>query len=175
MAWVEKEYAGELAVVFAWLTLFLPWNITYVGGIFGGSVLYVRFPFVQLQYWWGTGSPMLDGASFAHVGTALTAQSGQAVYPGYVLWSLSAVVIATAGIFATVYYLREAQLQTSPVNPVTLIGVLLLTATIGLTFATIYMQYRGLGGIPLPIGLILLAVFSAILLRTQVSASATHH
>lgn len=51
MPWVESEYAGELAVVAAWIAALLPWNLSYQSAAppVGGTIYTARFGLLGLQ------------------------------------------------------------------------------------------------------------------------------
>lgn len=51
MPWVRAEYAGEVAVVSAWLAALVPWNLTYQSDLppLGGEVYLARFGLFGLQ------------------------------------------------------------------------------------------------------------------------------
>ncbi|MFB6079444.1 MAG: hypothetical protein ABEJ81_00330 [Haloferacaceae archaeon] len=163
--WVRSEYAGELAVLSAWIGALVPWDVSLVSDVAGGNALFVRFPFVEIRYAFGlpSGRPtlVLDPLS------ALGFYRGTAVAVGYRVWLLGAALVAAALVLSSVYYLREERVEAAPVDPVRLMGVLLLGA--GLTFAaaTYLIQVHGLPGLPAPVGVVLLLVFGGVLLGVR--------
>ncbi|MGM0606489.1 MAG: DUF7549 family protein [Halobacteriota archaeon] len=167
MVWIRSEYAGELAVVFAWLSVLVPWDVRYVGDVFGGSVLFVRFPLLQLQYVWGSEVAVIEGSTFSHLGTVIAAHAGQPVFPGYVAWGVAAALVVITAVYGAGYYLREDRLETWPIDPVRTIGALLCLSAIAFSVAIAVLLTRGIGGVPVPIGVLLLFVFGGTLLRAD--------
>ena len=50
MTWVRSEYAGELAVISAWLSMVLPWNVVYQPAApISSTVVFFRFSVFELQ------------------------------------------------------------------------------------------------------------------------------
>ncbi len=52
--WVRSEYAGELAVLSAWVSVLLPWNVSWktvehAAFPVDSTVVFLRFAFVELQ------------------------------------------------------------------------------------------------------------------------------
>jgi hypothetical protein len=165
MVWVRSEYAGELAVLSAWLSTLIPWNVTFSPGIEGGSFLFVRFPFFQVRYNYGV--PVARAVSVSDPLSAIAFQRGQSLELAYQVWALGAVVLAIAVVYAAVYYVREETVESWPVDPVRGIGVLLLAACATLAVATYLITVRGFPGIPVPLGVLFLAVFGGLLLRVE--------
>ncbi|WP_411968241.1 hypothetical protein [Haloferax sp. YSSS75] len=163
MVWVRSEHAGALAVVSTWLCALVPWNISYTSSIAGVSLLFVRFPFVEIQYAWG----LSQRVAVRDPLTALSLQSGQTVAVAYQAWTLAAAVLALAVLFSFGYYLREDRVEAGPVDPVRLLGALL--GVVGVVFAasTYLLATRGIPGIPLPLGVVISLVFAGILLTVE--------
>lgn len=172
MAWVRSEYAGELAVVSAWLAALLPWNVTYAT-IFEGevSVLSIRFPFVQLRYLLGIDLPGSETVDVSHPVAARGTVEGTPVLV-YDLWIAGAVFVLAAVALSVVMYLREDwTIELLPSSPVRVMGGLLGGATVLLTASTGAILTRGEfgGGLPIPIGLLVLGVLSWALLTVEVT------
>ncbi|MFB6096000.1 MAG: hypothetical protein ABEJ74_01260 [Haloferacaceae archaeon] len=178
MVWVRSEYAGELAVVFTWLSALVPWNVTYSPDIGGGSALFVRFPFVQVRYVWGVDVPqpirttvpvpgwLLPGV-FPPDFSALVFQEGHTILLAYQVWAVGAAVLAVAVAFSVVYYLREERVEAMAVDPVRLLGVLLATAGVVLGVATYLLATRGFPEVPIPLGVLFLLGFGVVLLTAE--------
>ncbi|SEH41092.1 hypothetical protein SAMN05192561_101733 [Halopenitus malekzadehii] len=163
MVWVRSEYAGELAVVSAWLAALIPWNLTYASIPGYGTILYLRYPFLEVQYL--VGWTIDDRSFFLHsIPAALRNQAGQVVADAYLAWAAGSTLIAVAVLTAIAYYLAEERVENGPVDPVRLIGGLLLAAGIVLLAATYLLVTLGVPGIPLPVGTLLLGALGAILL-----------
>jgi hypothetical protein len=163
--WVRSEYAGELAVVSAWLTVLLPWNVSYVGSVLDGAALFVRFPFFQIRVLLGTafGPPL----QFLTAWEALAFQRGNPIELAHQVWVAGAVIVALALVLSVVYYLAEDELETAPVDPVRLMGGLLAAAGIVLGAAVVLQYTRGFGGVPVPLGVVLTLALSGSLLRVE--------
>ncbi len=166
MVWVRSEYAGELAVLSAWLAALIPWNVTVASEQVPGYLFYLRFPFAEVQYLLGFD---VGGRSFflLSIAEAVTNQSGQVVYGAYLTWAAGAVLIGAAVLVSIAYYVEEEYVESGPVDPVRAIGALLAAAGGVLLVATYLLVTRGIPGIPLPIGAVLLAVIGGTLLRVE--------
>jgi hypothetical protein len=163
--WVRSEYAGELAVLSAWLTALLPWNVSYVGDVLGGSALFVRFPLFQIRFLFDTafGPPV----RFLTLQDALGLQRGNPIELAYQLWAVGAVVVVLAVAFSVVYYLAEDRLDASTVDPVRLMGGLLALGGVVFAVVVVLLQTRGFGGIPVPVGVVLLFALAGSLLGVE--------
>ncbi|NEU56699.1 hypothetical protein [Halorussus sp. MSC15.2] len=161
MVWVRSEYAGELAVVLAWLSALLPWNVTYstLSGV--GSVLFVRFPFVQVRY--VSGLSISKGLAFSTPLGALAYQEGQTIAVAYAAWAVGAAVVGAAVVLSFLLYLYEERVEAT-VDAVRAMGALLTLAGVVLTAATWLLWTRGLPGLPIPVGVVLLYLFGGTLL-----------
>jgi hypothetical protein len=171
--WVRSEYAGELAVVSTWLSALIPWTVTYTSGIGSGALLFVRFPLVQIRYSFGV--PLARGITVADPLSATAFQQGQTIAVAYRVWTLGAAVFALALVVSVVYYRRESWAESWTVDPVRLLGALLLTAGVVLAVAAYLLVTRGFPGVQLPVGVGFLVLFGVLLLiveRTDVGSDA---
>ncbi|WP_135851428.1 DUF7549 family protein [Halorussus salinus] len=164
MVWVRSEYAGELAVVAAWLSALLPWNVTYstLDGL--GSVLFVRFPFVQVRYVFG-----IDISEAVAVRTplgALAYQEGQSIAAAYQAWTVGAALVGAAVVLSVLLYRYEERVE-SLTDPVAAMGVLLGLAGVVLSAATWLLWTRGFPGLPIPVGVAFLYLFGGTLLLAR--------
>lgn len=164
MVWVRSEYAGELAVVAAWLSAFLPWNITYstLAGV--GSVLFVRFPFFQVRY--VSGLSISKAVAVTTPLGALAYQEGQSIAVAYTAWAVGAAVVGAAVALSLGLYLYEARVEAT-IDAVRVMGVLLSLAGVVLTVATWLLWTRGFPGLPIPVGVVLLYLFGGVLLLAR--------
>ena len=163
MVWVRSEHAGALAVVSTWLCALVPWNVTYTSSIAGVSLLFVRFPFVEIQYAWG----LSQRVAVRDPVSAMTLQSGQTVAVAYQAWILAAAVMALAVLFSVGYYLREDRVEAGPIDPVRLLGAFLGVVGVVFAVATYFLSTKGIPGIPLPLGVVISLVFAGILLTVE--------
>lgn len=167
MVWVRSEYAGELAVVSAWLAAVVPWNVTYASAEgLPGSILYLRFPFFEVQYL--IDFEIDDQQFFLNtIGDAVSQQIGQGVFVAYAAWLAGAALVGVAVLVSIAYYLEEERVEAGPVDPVLLIGGLLTVAGVVLAVASYLFVARGIPGYPLPVGTVLLLVLGGTLLRVD--------
>ncbi|KTG16323.1 DUF7549 family protein [Haloferax profundi] len=163
MVWVRSEHAGALAVVSTWLCALLPWNVTYSSSIAGVSLLFVRFPFLEIQYAWGLSQRVAVRSPLS----ALSLQSGQTVEVAYQVWVVGAAALALALFFSFAYYLREARVEAGPIDPVRLLGGLLGVVGLSLGASSYLLATRGIPGIPLPVGVVIALVFAGVLLTVE--------
>jgi hypothetical protein len=164
MVWVRSEYAEELAVVTAWLSAFLPWNVTYstLSGV--GSVLFVRFPFFQVRYIFGIS--ISEGMAVSTPLGALAYQEGQSIAVAYAAWAVGAAVVAAAVALALLLYRYEDRVEAA-IDPVRVMGALLSLAGVVLTGATWLLWTRGFPGLPIPVGVMFLYLFGGTLLLAR--------
>lgn len=95
MVWVKSEYADELAVVSAWLAALLPWAISYTPSHvdFPGTVVYVRFPFLEIRYVFDFA---LADALVAHSPAGGRTLVGGSTTGAYDLWLVAAIPLYLA-------------------------------------------------------------------------------
>jgi hypothetical protein len=173
MVWVKSEYAGELAVVSAWIAALLPWYSSYVPEIDGlpGSVLFLRFPFAQIRFTFDV--PLADAVDFrTPMGIVFqradTLESG-AIEIAYWVWYVGAALVAIAVLFSFAMYLDyDRLLEELPVHPVRIMGGLLTGAAAVLAVSTaLFYRHRVFDEYPVPVGLVLLFVLGTSLLRVE--------
>lgn len=193
--WVRSEYANELAVLSAWLAVFVPWSgarHTQEGSVFGASIesdiLFLRFPFVELQF--RDPAVIESGEETVEVTAPLdAAYSGvelfgdiyattppssvffyeSTLWQASLLWLVAAVGFALAVVLSLALYLREDRVVAAlPVSAVRLMGVLLGVGALGTAGASLlHYSARDTVGVPIPAGVLVIAVLAAVLLRTE--------
>ena len=193
MAWVRSEYAGEFAVISAWISMVLPWNIVYYSGVpterINSLLFAVRFSILELQFRF-PGEINLNGEriytaaesfdalfSGIHVFASLfvtTPPMAALHHDGYMqwgslAWTLGALALSASFAISIAFYLREDALQDRlSVDPVRLIGSLLGVATLALSAASVlYFFERDFAGIPIPVGVVVMGALSVALLRVE--------
>lgn len=173
MVWVKSEYAGELAVVSAWIAAFLPWYTSYVPDIDGlpGSVLFLRFPFAQIRFTFGV--PLADAVDFrtpmgVFVERADTLEAG-AIEVAYHVWYVGAALVGLAVLLSVAMYADlDRVTELLPVDPVRAMGGLLTTAGLVLAVSTaLFYHHRVFDEYPVPIGLLIMFVLGVSLLRVE--------
>ena len=163
--WVRSEYAGELAVLSAWLCALLPWSVTYASQD-GARLIRVHFAVAYFQFAPGSGlAGILDTAVLA-TDAARFANDESAAF-GYRLWLLGLGVLALAVALSLVYYRLDDRLEErSPVDPVRVMGGLLVAAGVPLAAAT-YLAHDGLVGFTVPVGVPFMFVLGGLLLVVE--------
>ncbi|AGN02611.1 hypothetical protein L593_13360 [Salinarchaeum sp. Harcht-Bsk1] len=173
MVWVKSEYAGELAVVSAWLSVLLPWYTSYVPEIDGlpGSVLFLRFPLAQIRFTFGV--PFAEAIDVRTpmgivVQRADTLESG-AIEIAYWVWYVGAALVVLAVVLSVVMYVEYEQvLDALPVHPVRVMGALLTGAGLVLALSTgLFYRHRVFEEYPVPIGLVVMLLLGGSLLRVE--------
>lgn len=174
MVWVRSEYAGELAVLSTWVTALLPWNV-FSGAVAGGTVLFVRFPFLQIRYAFGL--PFVRAIDVSTPVSAYLLQRGTSVQPAYGLWVAGAAVYLVALAVAVYYYREEERVESWSVDPVTLLGSLLVVSAVAFLAASALFPERffglslgvggGLPGLSLPVGALVQLLLGGVLLRAE--------
>lgn len=192
MAWVRSEYAGEFAVISAWIAMVLPWNIVYHPSVptnpLESSIAIVRLSIVEIQFRFpavieinGETSSAAGVLDQLFAGTHLVSDAFVATppgaishYDGYlqlgsVAWMLGALALLCSFAVSVAFYLREdALLERSPADPVRLIGGLLAVATVATAAASVlYFLERNVAGIPIPIGVVVMGALATALLRVE--------
>ncbi|MFB6086908.1 MAG: hypothetical protein ABEJ85_00175 [Haloarculaceae archaeon] len=169
MVWVRKEYAGELAVTFTWLSALLPWGASWVKGTLGEgvtvTVVNVRFVFFQFHYLFGISfgkQPLAGLVQFVHE------------IPGYVpnnqrlegwLWLGAATVYLGLLLLSVAFYVDEERVtEALPVDPVRLFGAVL--GGVGLVLMAVSVMLFS-HQTTIPIGAVFMTVFGALLLRVE--------
>jgi uncharacterized protein (TIGR04206 family) len=165
MVWVRSEYAGELAVLSAWVSALIPWSVSFASE--GSLTLVVlRFPLFLFQFL--LGATLRGGETpFLTVATAHAFPASAAVSRAYLVWLVAGAVFALALVLSVAYYALDERLEAwLPVDPVRLMGVLLLTTALVLTVSTLMLWTSFLGG-SVPVGLVLLYVLGGVLLVVE--------
>lgn len=164
MAWVRSEYAGELAVLAAWLSALLPWSVS-VTSQEGLSLVAVRFPFFMFRFLFGADLGAAD-QPFHTVVAMLGQASNQTNLRAYYVWLGAAVLLGAALLLSFAYYAREERVEAAPVDPVRVMGGLLLGAGLLLAGSTVLL-WQGYFGTTIPIGSLLVIVLGVLLVRVE--------
>jgi len=193
--WVRSEYANELAVLSAWLSVFVPWSGaahtqrgTVLGSEVEGDIIFIRFPLVELQF--RSPAVIQSGAerialteplNAAYSGTNLFGDIYLTTPPSSVLfydstlrqasllWTVGAIGFALAVLLSLALYFREDRVVTAlPVSAVQLMGALLGVGALGTAGASVlHFAARDTVGFPIPVGVLVVAVLATVLLRTE--------
>jgi uncharacterized protein (TIGR04206 family) len=165
MVWVRSEYAGEFAVLSAWVSALIPWSVSLAsqGGV---TLVVVRFPLLLLQF--VLGARLRGGEQpFLPVWSAYAFPASEAVARAYLVWLGGAAVVGLALLLSVLYYATEERLEARlPVDPVRLMGGLLLAAALVLTVATV-MLWQSFLGRAVPVGVPFLYALGYLLLVVE--------
>ena len=165
MVWVRSEYAGEFAVLSAWVSALIPWSVSFAsqGGI---SLAVVRFPLLAVQFVLGANLGAAE-RPLLPVWSAHAFPASEAVARAYLVWLGGAGVFALALLLSVVYYAAEEDIEARlPVDPVRLMGALLLSTAVVLSTATVMLWGSYLGG-SVPVGVPFLFAFGVLLLVVE--------
>lgn len=165
MVWVRSEYAGEFAVLSAWISALLPWSVSFASQDRLTLVVF-RFPLFLLQFLLGV---QLRGGEqpFLPVWSAYTFPGSEAVVRAYLVWLAGAGVLVLALLLSVVYYVADERLEERlPIDPVRVMGGLLLATAVVLSVATVMLWRSFLGG-AIPIGIVFLYAFGYLLLTVE--------
>lgn len=193
--WVKSEYAGELAVLSAWVSMLVPWNVVrHASAPFESTVVFLRFALFEVQFRFPTriainnteGETSIVDASRAlaeaYPGSRVLGDLFVAVPPQTALfyeaprlqqaglvWSLSAMVFFGAFVLSLALYTNEAAVSEKlDVSEVRLMGALLLAGAVGSGVATVlYYLERPVVGTPIPVGVLVIGALGVVLLRTE--------
>ena len=179
MVWVKSELAEELAVVAAWLSACIPWSVSVaLGSIQGGTLVEVRFPFGLVRYLFGlevTGEASIQNPLLKTPWGAAEFYAGSPGSLPFHLWTVGAGILFLTLVLSLGLYFFETRLAESAVDPVRLMGVLLLCAALCLTASSYVLQFgtrpvapsSTFPGVVLPIGVLIQYAFAYVLLRVD--------
>jgi len=189
--WVRSEYAGELAVLSAWIAALLPWNVAYQSSAppeGQASVYFFRFALFEIQFrrpWVfevnGEVADAMEVLDAIYAGTELLGNvyatsppASVAFYDGTMgqaslLWTVAALAFAVAFGLSLALYFREDEVAARlPLSEIHLMGALLAVGAVGTGGASaLYLTARDSTGIPIPVGVVVVGVLAAVLLRTE--------
>lgn len=190
MPWVKAEYAGELAVVAAWLAALVPWSVSLQpDGPFGSVLFMVRWPLAELQVrvpanLTANGQPLdVEGAlGQVYPGTnvfgsfyvtepvsAATFYESSPLVPGGWAWLVGAAVVLVALGLSVALYLDEAgTARRLPADHVRVMAALLGLATAAFAVASgFYYLGRDVVGVPVPVGVAVVGALAVALARVE--------
>lgn len=166
--WVKSEYAGALAVVSTWLCALLPWSVTLFREELDPGLevvgVWLRFLPGRFLYLFGVGFSQQSPYRWVWEVPEFVATRGETV-ASYV-WLVGTAVFAIAVLVSLLYYARESWVERWPVDPVRLLGGLLVLT--GMVLATaVVILWRFQGGIVVPVGVLFQLVFGVLLLQVE--------
>ncbi|MFC7138839.1 hypothetical protein ACFQMA_03185 [Halosimplex aquaticum] len=165
MAWVDSEYAGELAVVSAWLSALLPWSLTVLSPSQSSesfTFVIIRYTYFQFQFLLGSNLAVESFLWIADLPGFVTPQVRSAAWAAVAAAALFALPLG----FSIAYYLAEERVEGLPVDPVRVMGGLLAATAVVYGVATALL-WQHKAGLTLPVSPLFLAVFGVTLLRIE--------
>lgn len=163
--WVRSEYAGEFAVLSVWLCAMLPWSVTVARGD-GFWLFRIHFVYLFFQFLPGLNLGE-DYVPWVFVHEAPGFPDSGAVAFGYQLWVLGAALFALPLALSVAYYAYDDRLEArAPLDPVRVMGVLLVAAAVPLTGASYFLATE-MRGYSLPVGVLFMYLLGAMLLLVE--------
>lgn len=173
MVWVKSEYAEELAVLVTWLSALLPWSISY--GQFAVTetndltLVILRFPFLAIRYQLGfqllSGTNVKTPLGFREEAVNAGGTTAQQVL-GFDLWLVALFVLGLALCLSFLMYFEVDAVDSLPLDPVRVLGLLLLMVGTLLVGST-YVLFTTQAALFIPFGVLLHLTFGVILLRVD--------
>jgi len=168
--WVNPEYAEEFAVLSAWLSLLIPWSLTYGRLGSGGDaplIFQMRFPFVLVQY--APNVPLVEAFQlrYAHELMQLESGSNAGLATGFEFWFVGSLLLALAFVLSLVMYVELGVLDRfRSIAPVRAMGGLLLLAALAMTVSDYYL-WHNMPGRQIPVFTLFYYVFAVALLSIE--------
>lgn len=178
MVWVKSELAEELAVVAAWLSALIPWSISIsLGNIAGsGTLIQLNFPFFLVRFLFGIDVPGSNTLILHPLAAIEFYRSAPGPVP-FQIWAVAAGVLALTVFLSLAMYFFEERVSAAPVDPVRVMGGLLLVSALLLSAASFLLKFSGLPiqgvssatfpGVLLPVGVVFQFAFAYTLLRVE--------
>jgi len=168
--WVNPEYAREFAVLSAWLSLLLPWSLTYGrlgSGDGAGTVFQMRFPYIMIQY--VSGVPFVEAFQlrWAHELMALEQGNNEGLVVAFAVWLVGSALLTVAFVLSLLLY-GEADFldEYGEMTPVRAMGVLLLLTGIVMTVSDVFL-WQSSPGRQIPVFTLFYYVFAVVLLAIE--------
>lgn len=164
--WVRSEYAGELSVLATWLCALSPWAVT-VGRVQQLDTSVWIFWFHPRRFLF---LPGVEFEGTSGIPSWAWEFADQPLYGGDSFWGLvwiaGTLVLLGAFGFSLLYYVREEAVEQSALDPVRVLGALLLVSGVVLG-AVVVALVRNHPGTTVPLGAALQVVFGVVLLQTE--------
>lgn len=188
--WVKSEYAGELAVLSAWVSMLVPWNVAFLTKApVQSTVVFLRFALFEAQFRFPSeiivgnqradvagvlaetypGTHFIGDAFLALPSDAITFyESPQLQQAGLAATGAALAFLAALALSVALYTREDAVTDALDGREVQLMGALLLAGAAGTAVATaMYYAERGIVGTPIPVGVLVVGALGAVLLRTE--------
>lgn len=187
--WVRSEYTSELAVLSAWLSVLVPWNVAYhTDGPLNSTMFFLRFALFEVQFRFPaivvingeerSAAPVLDvtysgvevvGNLFVTTPVNSVLFYDDTLQSASMLWTIAAVAFLHALVLSFALYFRTAEtLEWLPYSEVRVMGSLLAVAALATAAASLlYFLESDTVGTPIPVGVLVVGALAAILLQTE--------
>ena len=168
MAWVNSEYAGELAVLSTWLVAVAPWSVSVFGN---GPMTGVAFRFLPFQTLYLYGISVPNELRFLWTWQVSELQQGTNAALASSLWTAALALFTVAFAASVYYYNREAEFEERlPFDPVRLFGGLLGLVGLCTLAGTVLLNLDGgFPGTTIPVGALVAPALAAALLTADVT------
>lgn len=166
--WVKSEYAGALAVFSTWVCGLLPWSVTIFREDLVAETMvtavWIRFLPGRFLYVFGLG--FSDDFPYRWVWQVpeFVATRGETL--ASYAWIVGTVIFLVAFLVSLLYYAQEQRLEASRVDPVRLLGGLLVLSGVALAVAA-GLLWRFQAGVTVPVGVVFELGLGAVLLRVE--------
>lgn len=164
--WVRSEYAGELAVLSAWVSALLPWSVTVLSPRetdLEFTLVIIRYAYFQLQFLRNLTLPNAEVFFWLHEVPGFVAP---AVEPAAWTAVAAGAVFALPLAFSVTYYAAEERVESLPVDPVRLMGGLLGASALAYS-AAFALFWQRKAGVTIPVGLLFTWLFTGLLLTVD--------
>lgn len=187
--WVRSEYTSELAVLSAWLSVLVPWNVAYHSDApVDSTIFFLRFALFEVQLRFPStievngqkhsAAPVLDltypgvevvGNLFVTTPLNAVLFYDETLQTASMLSTIAAVAFALALVLSFALYFRTAEtIERLPYSEVRVMGSLLAIAALGTATASLlYLLENDVVGTPIPVGVLVIGALAAILLQTE--------
>jgi len=166
--WVNPEYAQEFAVLSAWLSMLIPWSLTYASSSNSDAALFVmRFPYVQIQY--VTGLPLVEAFQLRNAYGSMMAEqaNNEGLAIAFGIWLVGSVILTVAFVLSLIMYAESDVLDDyRDIAPVRVMGVILLLAAVVMTVSDVFL-WQNMPGRQIPVFTLFYYVFAVVLLAIE--------
>jgi hypothetical protein len=161
--WISRDAERPVAAVASFFAVLLPWDVTYLGDIAGGELIFFRFPLLEFQ--WARGIQALPAIRIRHVKAAYDLHVGGPLQPAYVAYAVGGAFVVLALILAVGLVL--AQPRQGGLDPTKVVGGLLVVAGAAFLVGWYVILTRGSPGIDIPFGATLTAALGLVLVFAE--------
>jgi hypothetical protein len=161
--WITRGAERTVAAAASLIAVLLPWEVTYLGDIAGGSVLYLRFPVLEFQ--WSMGIASVEPIRVRLVDSAASLHQGGPLEPAYQAYLLGAGIVTLTLLLSI--GLVVAERREGGVNPTKVVGGLLVLGGAVFLYAWWVILNRGAAGLDVPLGAVITPALGAVLVLAE--------